>query len=209
MMINKKILFNTVAIISLALAVQSCQKMERPVLASDYPTDNVVLPDGPLRFYVPFDSTSEEDKQINIRFKDSISGYPSFFPDASIGVAPGVSGTAMQGSSSKGFVQYVNANDFGSTNFTIAFWINITLAQKDNNNADGLLAVSSTLNYDGANGYHRDGFWGNFTLFADHEASTSDSMQLKIVFFKAGDSSTTFDATEKDGQICMMESGTM
>src|SRR5690348_7162809 len=170
-MINKKISFNIVIIILLTVAIQSCQKMETPVLPSDYPTDNVSLPDGALRFYVPFDSTSEEDKQLNIRFKDSISGYPSFFPDPSIGVVPGVSGSAMQGSTSKGFVQYVNANDFGkASSFTIAFWMNITLAQKDNVNADGLLAVSSTTN-----------FWGNATVFVDHN-TTVDTMDLKFVF---------------------------
>lgn len=170
-MINKKILFNAAIILLLLIGTQSCQKMERPVLPEDYPTDNVTLPEGPLRFYVPFDSTSDADKQLNIRFKDSISGYPSFFPDPSIGVVPGVSGSAMQGSTSKGFVQYVNANDFGkASSFTIAFWMNITLAQKDNVNADGLLAVSSTTN-----------FWGNATVFVDHN-TTVDTMDLKFVF---------------------------
>src|SRR5215831_7375597 len=170
-MINKKLLFNTGIILLLLTGNQSCQKMERPVLPQDYPTDEVNLPDGPLRFYVPFDSTSEEDKQINILFEDSISGYPSFFPDPSIGVAQGVSGDAMQGSTSKGFVQYVNANDFGkATNFTIAFWMNITLPQKDNVNAQGVLAVSSTTN-----------FWGNATIFVDHN-TTTDTMDLKFVF---------------------------
>ena len=170
-MINKKILFSAVIFLVLLTGMQSCQKMERPVLPEDYPTDDITLPEGPLRFYVSFDSTSEEDKQINIRFKDSISGYPSFFPDPSIGVAPGVSGSALQGSTSKGFVQYVSANDFGkATSFTVAFWMNVTLAQKDNVNADGVLAVSSTTN-----------FWSNVAIFVDHN-TTVDTMDLKFVF---------------------------
>jgi hypothetical protein len=167
----KRVLFSISVIALLVTVMQSCQKMERPVLPSDYPTDNVTLPGGTLRFFVPFDSTSEQDKQINVRFKDSISGYPSFFPDPSIGVAPGVSGTAMQGSTSKGFVQYVNANDFGkATSFTIAFWMNVTLAQKDNVNAEGVLSVSSTSN-----------FWGNATVYVDHN-NTKDTMDFKIHF---------------------------
>ena len=152
-------------------AVISCQKMETPALPSDYPTDDVTLPDGNLRFYISFDSTAPEDQQLNIRFSDSISGYPSFFPDPSITYGQGVSGTAMQGSTSKGFVQYVNANDFGkATNFTIAFWMNVTLAQKDKVNAEGVLAVSSTTN-----------FWGNATVYVDHN-NTKDTMDFKIHF---------------------------
>ncbi|MGI8950105.1 MAG: LamG domain-containing protein [Chitinophagaceae bacterium] len=144
--------------------------MDRPQLG-DYPKDNPTLPGGPLRFYVSFDSTSPEDKQLNIRFSDSISGNPSFFPDASISYGPGVRGTAMQGSTSKGSVQYISANDFGkATSFTIALWMNVTLAQKDNSNAEGVLAVSSTTN-----------FWGNATIFVDHN-TTVDTMDLKFHF---------------------------
>src|SRR5512143_4234311 len=73
----------------IAMGLSSCQKMSRPALG-DYPKDVPVTPTTELRFYVPFDSTSPDDKQINIRFKDSISQYPSFFPDKSIGVANGV-----------------------------------------------------------------------------------------------------------------------
>jgi hypothetical protein len=151
--------------------VMGCQKMSRPALPANYPKDNVTLPAGPLRFYLPFDSTSAADKQLNIRFADSMSGYPSFFPDASTTAVPGVRGTAYQGSTGT-FLHYYTANDFGkSTSFTISMWLQATVAQKDHNNADGLLAFSSTKN-----------FWGNATVFADHETSTSDSGIFKIHF---------------------------
>ncbi len=154
-----------------AAAIASCQKMERPALANDYPKDSPVTPSTELRFYLSFDSTTADDKQVNLRFKDSISKYPSFFPPSSIGYGPGVRGTAYRGSTG-GFIHYLSANDFGSaTSFTIAFWIEATLAQKDHNNADGVLAVSSTSN-----------FWSNAVVYADHESSTSDSMQLKFHF---------------------------
>jgi hypothetical protein len=149
----------------------SCDKLPRPALPKDYPQDLAVTPTTSLRFYLPFDSTSEADKQINVRFADSISSYPSFFPDPSTMAVPGVTGTAYQGSLGT-FLHYYSANDFGSsTSFTIAFWLQVTLAQKDHNNADGIMALSSTTN-----------FWSDFAVYADHESSTSDSMQLKFVF---------------------------
>ena len=171
MNIKNNLIKNMALGFTLIVASYSCQKMSRPALPSDYPTDNVTLPGGNLRFYVSFDSTSEAAKQINVRFADSISGYPSFFPDPSTTYVNGVRGTAYQGSYGT-FLHYLNANDFGTaTSFTISFWMNVTLAQKDHNNADGVLAFSSTTN-----------FWSNFVVFADHENSTSDSMQLKITF---------------------------
>jgi hypothetical protein len=163
------------------VASYSCQKMTTPPLPADYPTDVVVTPTTPLRFYVPFDSTSEAAKQINVRFADSISTNPSFFPDPSTTAVPGVTGTAYQGSLGT-FLHYLNANDFGkSTSFTISFWMNIMLDQKDHTNADGILAVSSKTN-----------FWSEVCIFADHETSTSDSMQLKFVFANGGGNNWDF-----------------
>lgn len=154
-----------------ACSAIGCEKMNRPALPANYPTDKPVTPTTPLRFYLNFDSTTAADKQLNIRFKDSISTYPSYFPDPSIGVTAGVHGTAMQGSNTA-LVNYVNANDFGSsTSFSISFWINASLSHKDHVNADGLLAVPSSKN-----------FWSNVCIFADHETSTSDSGVLKFHF---------------------------
>src|SRR5206468_2412023 len=89
-----------------------------------YPQDHAVTPATPLRFYVSFDSTSPDDKQINIRFKDSISGYPSFFPDKSITIAPGIHGTAVQLSPGNA-IKYVNANDFAKAaqSFSMSIWL--------------------------------------------------------------------------------------
>ena len=166
----KKMPILLLALIAL-LGVVSCEKLNRPALPKNYPTDNPVTPTTPLRFFVNFDSTSTADGQLNIRFQDSISNYPCFFPDPSISWTTGVHGTAMQGSSTA-LIHYVNANDFAaSTSFSISFWIQATLAQKDHVNADGLLALPSTTN-----------FWSNVCIYADHEASTSDSMPLKFHF---------------------------
>jgi hypothetical protein len=173
--------FKILLVVTLVAGMISCQKLEKPALPKNYPTDNPVTPTTSLRFFLPFDSTSPQDKQINIRFKDSVSQYPSFFPPSQITYGPGVSGTAYQGATD-GFIHYVNANDFGSSSsFTIAFWMNITQAQKDHVNADGVLALSSTTN-----------FWSNVVVYADHEASTSDSMQLKFHFADASDDNWDF-----------------
>jgi concanavalin A-like lectin/glucanase superfamily protein len=176
-----KISQKLIAIVVIGLVISSCQKLTRPALPNDYPQDKPVTPTTSLRFFLPFDSTSDAAKQINVRFADSISGYPSFFPDPSTTFVPGATGTAYQGSLST-YLHYYSANDFGSsTNFTISFWLNIMLSQKDHGNADGILAVSSTTN-----------FWSNVCIFADHETSTADSMQLKFVFANGGGNNWDF-----------------
>jgi hypothetical protein len=168
----KKIpIYRYILVVIAAAATFSCMKQTQPPLPPNYPTDTPVTPTTPLRFYLSFDSTSPDDHQLNIRFKDSISAYPSFFPDPSITYGTGVRGTAFQGNNGA-FIHYVNANDFGnSTSFSIAFWLKATLAQKDHVNADGILSLPSSVN-----------FWSNVCIFADHEPSTSDSMALKFHF---------------------------
>lgn len=173
MIYRKNIIIKTfIAILAIGIFITSCEKMSRPVLPADYPQDKPVTPTTSLRFYLPFDSTSDADKQLNIRFADSISNYPSFFPDPSTTAVAGVSGTAYQGSLDT-WLHYYSANDFGSsTSFTVSFWLKIPLSAKDNTNADGVLALSSTTN-----------FWGNLTVYADHTTGgNSDSMDLKFHF---------------------------
>lgn len=177
----KNISIKSFSILLVALAVVSCQKKDRPALPSNYPTDNPVTPTTALRFYLTFDSTSDADKQINIRFKDSISKYPSFFPPSSISYTTGVRGTAYQGDYG-GFIHYYSVNDFAkSSSFTIAFWMKATLAQKDHNNADGVLALADTTN-----------FWSPIVIYTDHESSTSDSMILKFHFLNGGSDNWDF-----------------
>jgi hypothetical protein len=181
MRIKNRFIKNAALVFAAYVVLNSCQKLSKPSLPSDYPKDNVTLPGGSLRFFVSFDSTSPAAKQINVRFADSISTYPSFFPDASTTFVAGVRGTAYQGSTGT-YLHYLTANDFGnSTSFTISLWLNIMLSQKDHNNADGILAVSSKTN-----------FWSNMVIFADHESSTADSMQLKFVFANGGGNNWDF-----------------
>ena len=139
----------------------SCQKMNQAPLG-DYPKD-ANPPGGPLKFYAALD-----EKNV-----DSIKANYGTFNNASI-VAGGVSGMCAQfDGSQNGFINYPSANDFGSsTSFTISFWMNITLAQKDNQHAVGVLAYANATN-----------FWGNATFYMDNNAkSPSDSMDLKMHF---------------------------
>ena len=182
----KDIFLKALASVVCVTIVGSCQKMSKPALPANYPTDNPVTPTTPLRFYLSFDSTSADDAKLNIRFKDSISNYPSFFPPPAINYTTGVRGTALQGNYD-GFIHYFNANDFAkSTSFSIAFWLKATLSQKDHNNADGVLALADTTN-----------FWSPVVIYTDHESSTSDSMILKFHFLNGN--SDNWDFAGYDG----------
>jgi hypothetical protein len=147
------------------LGAFGCQKMDRPTLG-DYPKDTNP-PGGPLKFYAALDGSAV----------DSIRANFGIVQDANF--VDGVSQKAMQADySKKGYISFPSANDFGSSSdFSISLWINATIDQKDHNNADGILAFGNSKN-----------FWGNVTIFADHEASTSDSMILKFHFNSANNS---------------------
>lgn len=158
------------------IALSSCQKMSQPELG-DFDQDKVVTPTTPLRFFVSFDSTSAEDKQMNIRFKDSISGYPSFFPDNSIQVVQGVHGTAYKGNLDKN-LSYLNTNDWGkSTSFTVAFWEK--KSGINNNDAEFVFSIPS-----------KAGHWSNsnMLLIFDHKGagSTPDSSVIKLMVSENG-----------------------
>ena len=173
-MLRRKDLLKIVAVAIPALAILGCQKMERPTLASDYPQDHEVTPTTPLRFFLSFDSTSVDDQQINIRFKDSISGYPSFFPASSITYSGGVNGTAYDGPTDA-FLSYVNPNDFASTaeSFTVAFW------EKRNGAPDGNAAF--VYNISSSNGN-----WANTSmmlLFDWSNQKNNDSAIIKMYVF--------------------------
>jgi len=160
MNLKNKIQRNILFVLAFVIAIASCQKLTRPALG-DYPKDSNP-PGGPLKFYAAMDGSSVDSIRAN------------FGTDHDVTYVPGVSGMAAQFDGSKnGYIDYPLPNDFGaSTNFTISFWLNIKLAQKDNVNADGVLSFASTSN-----------FWGNFTFYADHTTGgNSDSMDLKIHF---------------------------
>lgn len=170
MIANMK-LFNSLAAIALVTGMMSCQKMDRPALG-DYPKDHTTTPTTALRFFANFDSTSAEGKQINIRFGDSISGYPCFFPDKSIQVAAGKSGTAFR-NTAENALSYLNANDFAqSSSFSVAFWEKIDGVPQS---ADGAQFVMSIPDKD---------YWHNSGMFLlfDHTGAGSTADSAAVTF---------------------------
>ena len=156
----KKIIHCLLTVTAILFAM-SCQKIDKPGIGA-YPTDSNP-PGGPLKFYSSFDG----------RAVDSIRALFGTDNGASY-TTTGVSGGAVQlDGANKGYVSFPSANDFGgATSFTISYWMNITMAQKDNSHAVGVLAFANSNN-----------FWGNITFYADNNTkSPSDSMDLKIHF---------------------------
>lgn len=152
---------------AMMLLLASCQKMKRPELG-DYPQDYTTVPTTPLRFFASMDSSAAEHSQINKRFRDSISNYPSFFPSSSVKVIAGAKGTAVGG----GTLVYNNANDFGSSqSWTVAFWEKNTVPQ---NEPQWLFTLPS-----------KD-YWHNtaLTAFIDHQNTGSDQnvATFKIIY---------------------------
>lgn len=168
MRLRNQIIKNGIFVLAITMAISGCDKITHPALGT-YPMDSNP-PGGPIKFYTAYDGINADSIRAVFASTDSATSYTT-----------GVSGKAVQfnpvlgasgGDSVYSFLSYPNANDFASsTSFTVSFWMKIPLAKKDNNNADGILALSSTTN-----------FWGNMTIFADHYNYTSDSMQLKFHF---------------------------
>ncbi|MEO7451704.1 MAG: LamG-like jellyroll fold domain-containing protein [Chitinophagaceae bacterium] len=149
---------------ALVLLVSSCDKKKQPALG-DYAKDTNP-PGGPLKFYAALNGGNVDSIRAN------------FGVDNNVSYVAGLADKAVQFDGTKnGYVSYPSANDFGAaTSFTISFWMNITLAQKDNAHAVGVLAFANAKN-----------FWGNATFYADNNAkSASDSMDLKIHFNAPG-----------------------
>lgn len=168
MRLRNKIIKNGTLVLAMAFAITSCEKIVHPALGT-YPKDTNPV-GGPVKFYTAYDGINADSIRAVFASTDSATSYTT-----------GISGKAIQfnpilgangADSVYSFLSYPNANDFASsTSFTVSFWMKIALAQKDNVNADGILALSSTTN-----------FWGNMTIFADHYNYVSDSMQLKFHF---------------------------
>ena len=157
----QKKIFHLITAIVLVLFVTSCQKMDKPELGV-YPVDGNP-PGGPLKFYAAFDAPNNP--------VDSIRALFGTTKNATLN-SGGTSGNCLQ-FTNNGYGLFPSANDFGgSTSFTISFWMNITLAQKDNSHAVGVMAYANT-----------DAFWSNIVFYIDNNTkSPSDSMDLKIHF---------------------------
>jgi hypothetical protein len=154
-----KISKSGIFVLTMGIVITSCQKMDRPALGN-YPKDTNP-PGGPLKFFAALDGGNVDSIRAN------------YGTDNNVSYVAGVSGQAVTfDPAKKGYISYPSANDFGAqSSFSTSFWINAgDVSKKDHVNADGILAFAKTSD-----------FWGNLTIFADHETSTSDSMRLTIV----------------------------
>jgi Concanavalin A-like lectin/glucanases superfamily len=168
MRLRNKIIKSSIYALVMAMAIAGCEKITHPALGT-YPMDTNPV-GGPVKFYTAYDGINADSIRAVFASTDSATTYTTGVNGKAIQFNPilGASG----GDSVFSFLSYPNANDFAnSTSFTVSFWMKIPLAKKDNVNADGIMALSSTTN-----------FWGNMTIFADHYNSVSDSMQLKFHF---------------------------
>lgn len=142
------------------LVTGGCKKLNRPVLGSDYPTDNQVLPAGDLRFYVPFGG---DNVQARFNVSDEISTNPAL--KCPLTLTDGVTGKALQGADGKA-VTYINANDFKSaTSFTVAFWVK----QSVNSRTEFYFGIKDDRDY-----------WHNSAMFMLVEHGTATETTLKI-----------------------------
>ena len=163
----KKTILKISTIIAVSLSIAACQKFERPALG-DYPSDTPVVPTTALRFFVPFDSTKTDAKQLNIRFGDEVSGRPSFFIDKAISYDQGISGTAYKGANGVA-VRYLDANDMKSaTSFTVAFWLKQTVQAASGRTEFYLSLADDTYG------------WGHSALFMMVEHVTQTDATVKV-----------------------------
>lgn len=169
-MINK--FSATAALLAVALAFNSCQNMDRPELG-DYPEDSAKLPEGNLRFFVPFD---KDNPELRYQFADEISGYPSFMPDKSITSAEGISGKAYKGNANA-HLNYLSPNDFAAKaqSFTVAYWMKHVASTT---NAEFVFSIPS-----------QNGHWSKGTMMLMKE-STEKGIAVKWIIVDKNNADT-------------------
>ena len=152
MKIINKLTGKIVAVAFVVLAFAACQKMDRPALAADFPTDTNE-PGGPLNFYAAFDGTTTDARMNAV---DSIRA--TFASDNPLQSADGISGKALQGEAKK-FVKYAKPNDWAvkAESFTISFWYKKDGQTKNNLGGNGPEYIfsfkSSNGHWSGASGF--------------------------------------------------------
>lgn len=168
----------------LVLSFNSCQDIDYPELG-DYPTDVANIPDGPLRFYIPFDGTED---LLKYQFKEELSGYPCFTPDNSITSETGINQNSFKAGNNGTFLKYLNPNDFPekAQSFTVSFWEKRNGQTKNNTNNNG---PEYPFSFTTKSGYHWSG--SNFFLLFE---GNNDACAVKFVIasgLSSGNTSTS------------------
>lgn len=160
-------------------SVQNCQNMDRPELG-DYPLDNAKLPDGNLRFFVPFD---KDNAQLRFQFAEELSGYPSYMPDKSLSSDTGINSKGYKGSLTA-HLNYLNPNDFvaKAESFSVSYWMKHSATTT---NAEFIFSIPSS-----------NGHWTKGTLMLMNESSaTGIAVKFIIVDKNNSDTWLTWEGT--------------
>lgn len=159
----KNIFFKIGTALSLLLVMQNCQDLDRPTLG-DYPKDQANLPEGNLRFFVPFD---KEHKELRFQFSEELSGNPSYLVDNSLSTEQGINSKGYKGNANA-HLNYLNPNDFvaKAESFTIAYWMK---HQPTTTNAEFVFSVPSN-----------NGHWTKSTLMLMKE-KTNTGIAVKFI----------------------------
>lgn len=156
--------FSTIiGVLAIAFSLQNCQNLDRPELG-DYPKDNANLPEGNLRFFLPFDKQHE---QLRFQFAEELSGYPSYMPDKTISSTEGISSKGYKGSISA-HLNYLNPNDFvkKAQSFSVSYWMKHA---PTTTNAEFIFSIPSS-----------NGHWTKGTLMLMKE-STANGIAVKFI----------------------------
>lgn len=177
----KKLIHTSLVGCVFALALTSCQKMDRPPLG-DYPKD-ANPPGGPLAFYAAFDGAGANTLMNAV---DSIrAAFPADNPLAS---TTGITGKAIQGANKK-FVKYAKPNDWAvnAKSFTIAFWYKSSGAQTLNNKLTN--GTEYVMSFPSSNGH-----WsGSSLLFFLEGNNTACAIKFMVVDKTGSDSWMTWE----------------
>lgn len=158
--------FNIYALFLVALAISSCQGLDRPELG-DYPKD-ASAPGGPLKFFTAFDGTTDNPLMNAV---DSIRAkFPSNNPLKSIN---GISGKAVQGQNYK-YIKYSSANDFikDAKSLSVSVWI-----KKGSMKTDHIFSMPAV------DGYH----WSGSGMFLLTEGNVATPIVKFVIADSKGD----------------------
>lgn len=156
-----------------AVLLISCQKMNRPALG-DYPED----PKPPelqilgAKSYWPFDGTARDTGEFKLQ---STLKSISFVPGVT--AVPDVTGGEAAQIGDKGYIMITNLPDALKSpgSFTVAFWMNGAKGPVAGG-AQGIFAVSNA-----------NQFWGNLEIFLENynDAADPNAVFMKIHLFNA------------------------
>lgn len=158
-------------VVAAVIGAAGCQDMDRPELGN-YPEDENP-PNGPLRFYVPFDMESENPLMVAV---DQIKA--KFPTENNFTTTTGVNHNGVQGVTDA-MINYAKPNDWAATadSFTVSFWEKHDGQTRNGANpgAEHIFSIPSS-----------NGHWSSATMFLLFDAApTTTATAIKFVMVDA------------------------